>query len=127
ELLDFLPDAADYVGIDISRDYVVRARERGGPRAQFRVGDATAIDPDLRGFDLVLAFGVLHHLDDLQGRRLFESAAAALRAGGRTVTVDPTLTRGQSWAARAVISRDRGRYVRTPEEYLALVPAAYEA
>jgi SAM-dependent methyltransferase len=126
ELLDFLPDDADYVGIDISPDYVARARERSGPRAQFRVGDATAIDPDLGVFDLVVAFGVLHHLDDAHARLLFEGASAALRRGGRVITVDPAVTRHQSRAARAVITRDRGRHVRTPQAYRALAPSLFD-
>jgi SAM-dependent methyltransferase len=116
ELLPFLGDVR-YVGVDISEQYIARARERFGERAEFRVGDATRIGPDLRGFDLVIAFGVIHHLDDAGAVRLFRGAVDALPDGGRVVTVDPTYAPGQGRAARAVIARDRGQHVRGPKEY----------
>jgi SAM-dependent methyltransferase len=126
ELLEHLPSCVSYVGVDISAEYIVRARARARRDSEFRVGDATAIDRDLRGFDLVLAFGVLHHLDDVQARQLFDGVAEALRPGGRTVTVDPTITPDQSRAARAIITRDRGQHVRTPAGYATLVPSNFE-
>jgi SAM-dependent methyltransferase len=126
ELLEHLPACVSYVGVDISVDYIARARARGRRDSEFRVGDATAIDRGLRGFDLVLAFGVLHHLDDVQARQLFHGVSEALRPGGRTVTVDPAITPDQSRAARAVITRDRGQHVRTPEGYRALVPSHFD-
>src|SRR4051794_26177153 len=49
ELLSHLARGA-YSGIDISERYIQAARERYGTRADFRVGDATAIDEDLRDF-----------------------------------------------------------------------------
>jgi SAM-dependent methyltransferase len=120
ELLEFLPESVSYVGIDISEDYIGRARERFGTRAEFQVGDATSIDRDLGDFDLVLAFGVLHHLDDDRAQDLFRGASRVLRQNGRVITVDPVFTPDQSRAARLVIERDRGQHVRAPNEYVAL-------
>ena len=68
ELVRYLGDAR-YVGVDVSEAYIERAQRLYGDRAEFRVGDATRLDDDLRGFDLVLAFGVVHHLDDDGARR----------------------------------------------------------
>jgi SAM-dependent methyltransferase len=124
ELLPYLGDV-EYVGIDHSAEYVERARGRFGDRGEFRTGDATAIDEDLRDFDVVIAFGVLHHIDDAGCRGLFASAARALRPGGRAMTVDPTFADGQPRAARAIISRDRGEHVRTPEAYPLLAQDAF--
>jgi hypothetical protein len=42
-----------YVGVDVSDRYIARARDAFGDRAEFRVGDATRLDDDLRHFDLV--------------------------------------------------------------------------
>jgi SAM-dependent methyltransferase len=39
-------------------------------------------------YDIVMAFGVLHHLDDAEGRELFRGARRALKPGGRFVTLD---------------------------------------
>ena len=109
-----------YVGVDVSEAYIESARRHYGDNAEFRLGDATRVDDDLRGFDLVLAFGVVHHLDDDGARRLFAGAAQALEPTGRMVAVDPAFAEGQSGAARWVISRDRGSNVRTAEAYARL-------
>jgi SAM-dependent methyltransferase len=125
DLLDYLPESVTYLGIDISPAYIARGRARFGTRAEFRVGDIAAIDGDLGDFDLVLAFGLLHHLDDSQADRLFHVAGRRLSPGGRTITVDPTVTAGQSRAARAIIRHDRGRHVRTPADYSALAAVSF--
>jgi SAM-dependent methyltransferase len=124
ELLPFLGDV-EYVGVDLSEEYVERARERFGDRAEFRAGDATAIDDDLRDFDLVLAFGVLHHVDDEGARGLLEGAARALRPDGRAVTLDNAFVPGQSRIARAIISRDRGQHVRAADAYAPLAAGVF--
>lgn len=124
ELLPHLGDAT-YVGVDFSGEYIRRARTRFGNRAQLRVGDVTALEPDLEGFDLVIAFGVVHHLDDDGARALFAGAARALKPAGRCVTVDPTFVDGQRRAALAIIARDRGQHVRTPAQYVKLAAADF--
>lgn len=125
ELLEFLPKSVSYVGIDLSEDYIGRARERFGKRAEFQVGDATSIDQNLGDFDLVLAFGVLHHLDDDQAQGLFRGASRVLRQNGRAITVDPVFVAEQSRAAHLVISRDRGQHVRDQAAYTALAAASF--
>jgi SAM-dependent methyltransferase len=124
ELLPYLGDVR-YTGIDISEQYIAQARKQFDGRAEFRVGDATRIDADLRGFDLVLVAGVLHHIDDEGVRRLFASAAEVLGPEGRMVSVEPVFAPGQSRAARAIIARDRGNHVRSEDEYAALGKSAF--
>jgi hypothetical protein len=51
-------------------------------------------------------------------------ARAALRSGGRILTLDPCLAAGQNPLARFLIARDRGQHVRSAEGYLALVDGA---
>jgi SAM-dependent methyltransferase len=114
-----------YVGVDVSEAYIERAMRLYGDRAEFRVGDATRLDDDLRGFDLVLAFGVVHHLDDEGARAFWSGAAEALTPEGRAVGVDPTFATGQPRLARLVISADRGQRVRSPEEYVCLARRSF--
>jgi SAM-dependent methyltransferase len=124
DLLPFLGDVS-YVGIDHSAEYIESARARHGARADLRVGDVGALDDDLHDFDIVTVIGVLHHIDDASARRLFASAAAALKPGGRCVALDGTFVRGQSRASRAIIRADRGQHVRTPPAYAALADEAF--
>lgn len=124
ELVRYLGDVR-YVGVDVSPPYIERARRLYGDRAEFRVGDATRLDDDLHDFDLVLAFGVVHHLDDDLARDFWRGAAAALAPGGRAVGVDPTLAAGQPRLARLVISADRGDRVRSPDAYKRLIASAF--
>ena len=124
DLVRYLGDVR-YVGIDASGPYVERAQRLFGRRAEFRVGDATRLDDDLRGFDLVLAFGLVHHLDDEQARAFWGQAAQALAPEGRVVAVDPALSPGQPKLARLLISADRGGRVRPPAEYGYLAKQAF--
>jgi SAM-dependent methyltransferase len=125
-LVEYLPPVIDYVGVDLNPDYIASARARfGNGRREFRVGDAAALGSDLRGFDIVMIFALLHHLDDDDASNLFRVAADALVPGGRIVTFDPVLTPDQSPAARAVIVRDRGQNVRTRDEYVALASRSF--
>ena len=48
ELLPYLGDV-HYIGVDVSEEYIASAKESFGTRAEFRVGDATVLDSDLRG------------------------------------------------------------------------------
>ena len=82
---------------------------------------------DFSGFDLVLAFGVVHHLDDdgasrvlrKEPRRHWPSAVAPSR-------VDPTLDPRVNRGSRAlVISADRGDRVRSADEYARLAKSAF--
>lgn len=126
DILEFLPPVR-YVGYDISPEYIDRARRRFGDRGEFH---CRALSEDLPvaggSFDLVIAHGLLHHLDDDQARTLFRVARRSLRAGGRLVTFDGCYARGQSGLARLFLSLDRGRHVREASSYEALARSEFE-
>ena len=124
-LLEALPEGVEYFGFDLNSAYIAAARTRYGNRGQFvhaRVGEEM---PDASSFDLVVAKGILHHLADDDAHRLLATAARCLRAGGAFVSTDPVIHEGQSRIARAIIARDRGRMVRTPEGYERLIRAHF--
>lgn len=114
-----LPEGVDYVGIDVSGEYIAAARKRfGGARARFvraALRDFVADEP--AAFDLVLGYGVLHHVDDVEAAGAFDVARQALRPDGRMVTIDPCLIDGQPPLARWLVQKDRGQFVRTPAAY----------
>ena len=125
DMLQYLP-AVQYVGYDINPRYIERARRRFAGRGEFHCG---AVREGLElggGYDVVIAHGVLHHLDDGEARALFRLARRALTPGGRLVTFDGCFEPGQSAAARFFLSIDRGRHVRTAEGYERLARAEFD-
>jgi SAM-dependent methyltransferase len=126
EILRFLPSDIEYVGFDASPEYIESARTRFGGRGTFFAKLVTDADLGSLGqFDLVIAMSVLHHLSDAEADHVFSLGARALADGGRMFSNDPCLVPGQSPIARAVIQRDRGRNVRSPDGYRALAEARF--
>jgi cyclopropane fatty-acyl-phospholipid synthase-like methyltransferase len=120
DILAALP-AVEYHGFDLSADYIASARKRFGTRGHFHVEAVnTELVKKYAGFDLVLATGVLHHLTDAEAVDLFRVAQAALKPGGRLVTLDGCFVDGQSAIARHLLKKDRGQFVRNEAAYLAL-------
>jgi SAM-dependent methyltransferase len=124
DVLSVLPDV-EYIGFDISEAYVARARARWGARGRFV---AQPLDRgtlrSLGQFDVVLATGLLHHLTDEEATTLFDMLTPALTPAGRIITVDGCYVDRQNPIARTLIKNDRGKYVRTPEAYVALAKSA---
>jgi len=121
EIVELLPPGARYDGFDLNERYVQRARDRYGTRGRFecrRVSEQSA--GDLSDYSIILAFGILHHLDPEEARQLFSIARRALRPAGRLITIDPCYAPGQSRLSRFLVSRDRGRNVLDEAAYAAL-------
>lgn len=124
----WLPDGLDYVGCDLSPEYIDFARRQYGDRATFHaasVGEMAALG--LAPFDAVIAVAVLHHLSDQQVLTMCDEAAELLKPGGVLITADPCFTREQSRLSTFVTSLDRGRFVRFPEQYQALLGRRFPA
>jgi 2-polyprenyl-3-methyl-5-hydroxy-6-metoxy-1,4-benzoquinol methylase len=120
DILDYLPDV-DYLGLDMHEGYITAAKRKFGERGEFvcqRLEDRFI--NQYGQFDIVLATGVIHHLQDEQASSLFELAVKALKPNGRMVSLDGCYLEGQSWMARTILSMDRGKYVRTSAEYIRL-------
>ena len=125
DILSYLP-SVEYVGLDSSQAYINSAKKRFGNRGTFLTKKVSknAIN-EVSFFDIVLAGGVLHHLDDNEALQLFELARSALKKGGRLITLDGCYTEEQSLTARFLLSIDRGRYLRTKDQYLCLASEAF--
>jgi SAM-dependent methyltransferase len=120
-ILELLPAGIDYVGFDLSPNYIAAAKERFGERGTFYCRDISTIEAtELPPADCALAIGLLHHLDDDAVRGLMQAIAGRLRTGARLITVDPCFEPSQSRIARYLISRDRGTNVRTGPQYAEL-------
>lgn len=124
-ILAYLPRVV-YRGIDMSEPYIRAAQHHWRERGTFvcaRVGADTLCDHGT--YDIVLAIDVLHHLADEEAVHLLRLAHTALRPGGRLITKDGCYVEGQSIVARYLLSKDRGRYVRTEAQYRALVAQVF--
>ncbi len=128
ELLPFLPAGIDYHGFDLSQRYIDAARQRHTNRGTFECMDIADYCPPEGGqaADIVLAIGVLHHLDDEIAVKLLQTAHDQLRPGGRFISLDGTLVPGQSPIARKLVLQDRGQNIRTPEGYASLARKAFD-
>jgi SAM-dependent methyltransferase len=124
---EFLPENVDYVGCDISEDYIAAAKKRFGSRGRFlcQMCDESTIE-DLGQFDVVMANGLIHHLEDIEVSALCSMVIAALKPGGKLVTHDPCFSSEQGPLARFLISQDRGLNVRDKEGYLSLVEPHFD-
>jgi SAM-dependent methyltransferase len=126
DILSYMGDV-NYTGFDISPEYIAAAQKRFGDRGRFFCSDVglATIEREQGTFNLVMATGVLHHLDDEVAGKLFQLARLALRRDGRLVTYDGCYVPDQSRVARWLLSQDRGNFVRPREEYLRLASACF--
>ena len=119
-ILDFLPNL-DYHGFDVEPQYIKAAKDKYGNRGTFICADAESFEvSEPHSFDLAIATGVIHHLDDAQADNLFRIAASALKSSGRLVTFDGCYMPGQHPISKLMLKSDRGKFVRTREAYLQL-------
>jgi cyclopropane fatty-acyl-phospholipid synthase-like methyltransferase len=125
-MLPFLPQC-EYLGVDANPTYIASAQQRYGNRGEFvceRVSHHSV--QHFGAFDIVLALGLIHHLEDSEAKDLFRIGYTALKPGGRMITNDGCYAVGQSAAKRFLLSRDRGRFVRTQEQYVELAHSWFQ-
>lgn len=125
EILDYLP-SVEYFGFDVSPGYIQAAQSRFGDRAHFECRIITEQDAlVLPKFDIALAIGVLHHLDDKVVNSMLRTAFAVLNKGGRLITIDPCYAPDQNALSRLLVSHDRGQNVRDLAGYSALAKVVF--
>jgi len=117
-VLQSLPDV-EYLGLDIHPDYIAFARRTYGGKGTFVVGDTRSLRGDSRfkDADIVIAISVLHHLDDEEAADCIRFAYDALKRGGRLVCYDACWIPNQGVVSKWIMSRDRGRNIRTEQQF----------
>lgn len=114
----------EYVGFDSSQEYI-EAAQRQFPRFTFVCARVSEYQPQRGSFDVALALGVVHHLDDTEAQQLFQIAHDALRPEGRLVTLDGVLVPRQSAVARYLVRHDRGKFVRNEDGYVEIASRVF--
>jgi len=118
----------EYFGLDAEARYVAHGKKvfagRPGIHLYHQVLTEDAI-AEFRNFDIVLAMGVMHHMDDLMVLSLLRLAKKALKPAGRLVTYDPGRFNDMNHIEMFFMNHDRGRNIRFPEHYDRLVAAVF--
>ncbi len=125
-ILDFIPMNIEYTGYDLSPEYIEYASKRYKGRGKFFCSKIDTLSTKQNsGFDIVIAKAVLHHIDDNEAKIMFEIASKNLKPNGYVVTLDGVFIENQSKIAKYLISKDRGKHVRTIKEYVDLAKSYF--
>jgi len=128
-MVEFLPRNIDYVRFDDSSEYINNAKkkypnsETSGNYAFFheRVNFAQNFDEKFgKKFDIIMANAILHHVDDKEAEKLISFAAANLKENGFFITHDGCFVENQSFVKKWLLESDRGKFVRTKDDYFKL-------
>lgn len=125
DILDFLPEV-DYIGIDLDSSYIEKAKKKYSNRGTFicsGVNKFNINEPET--FDIVIASGVLHHLNDKECIKLFKLAYKAMKPNGRLITYDGCYIKNQNLISKMFLKLDRGKFVRTKKEYERLAKSCF--
>lgn len=117
---------SEYVGLDTDQKYIDHARKRYGKYGQFHRTPLT--DEFLQNrsrFDYVLMNGVLHHLSDGEVSEVLRLCRRALKIGGTIVTLDGYYADNVHPVTRFLLDHDRGKFIRTKVEFLALAHSVF--
>jgi SAM-dependent methyltransferase len=118
---------SEYLGIEPLQGCVEKAhRIFKNSNNNFIVGNHKTLKsiPD-SSYDLIISMGVLHHLSDEIFKEFVCESHRILKIGGRLTTFDPVYHKEQSKISKWVVSRDRGNWVRTIDEYLNPIHEVY--
>jgi SAM-dependent methyltransferase len=130
-VLDYMPDDVKYYGVDISKNYIDAAHKKFSTRGTFLLGTARDLlnsgDALLKKVDLVTCNGLLHHLSDDEAIDVLEIAKQLLRPGGRLVCLEATFLTRQTRLSKRMVSMDRGRYVRSEQEWKKLLGKSFHS
>lgn len=127
DILEHLPPDIEYHGYDLQPEYIEYASKKFKGRGKFYCQDVASLD--VRGggsFDVVMVNDTIHHLNNAEAKKVFKTAHSLLKDDGFLSTIDIIKTANQSWLTKTLMSLDRGKNIRTENEYLELLGPDYE-
>ena len=114
----------EYYGFDGEGVYIDYAKElyKDKPNVHFYHKILTEEGvKEFNNFDIVIATGVMHHLDDPIVISMLRLAKLALKPGGRLITYDPGKFENMSLYEKFFVKYDRGRSIRFEKDYASLI------
>jgi SAM-dependent methyltransferase len=114
----------EYYGFDGEAIYIDYATRHFANKPNLHFFHKILTEENVKEFsdcDLVIATGVMHHLDDPIVVSLLRIAKQALKPGGRLITYDTGKFDKMSPLEKFFLHFDRGRSIRNEQEYAALV------
>jgi len=125
-ILDFLKHVK-YIGLDHNPNYIATATKKYGSKGTFICAGVDQLpDYGLKTFDRIIILGVMHHLDDAQLSQLMISLKDRLNHGGMLITFDGAYEDRQNFVAKLLAKNDRGKFVRTKEQYLKFIEMSFK-
>lgn len=122
-------DATNYLGIDVSPAYIRYAQKRY-PERNFTCGDVVTFEWGTNRYDRVLVMSILHHLSDSEAAAIINAIRSLLNPGGLILAAEPIFSsrdgsckgseKIRRFASNILLRCDRGRFIRTQNEYLKL-------
>ena len=110
---------ANYLGVDADARRIEYARShKGGYTFGLVTGEELDVPP--QSIDTILVIGTLHHMPDSVVKACFVEFHRVLTPSGQVVALEPFIGTGAGAISRLTSALDRGSYIRTIEEYVAL-------
>lgn len=115
-----------YVGIDLSPEYIQRARERHSAH-RFQVMDASSLQFPGDSFEAVIVAGVIHHMDSSLAKRVLSEIRRVLKPAGTLLMWEDVHTRSPwNMLGKLVHRLDVGDHIRSSFEYARLLESDFE-
>lgn len=117
-LLDSFHHNIFYTGVDGNKKYINFAKKKYPHQTFIHTYITSATTPSfLDKYDVVVASGILHHLDNYESENLLKCAYNHLTENGKLITLDGVYLKKQNIIARLLLNLDRGKYVRYEKGY----------
>jgi SAM-dependent methyltransferase len=120
---ELMGKGVDYFGFDLNRKYIETAKRKyENSKVKFVSGDATDfVNAGNEKFDIVMMNNLMHHLTDAEVEASLAKVKKLLKKKGRFCSCDGVYDKDVTPIERFVLQNDRGKYIRTTNEYVRLV------
>ena len=109
-----------YYGFDTDKKYIKYAKNKYKNCNFFCEKFTKTSLKKISRVDVVILFGILHHISDDEILKLIDILKLSLKKDSQIITLDPIYVKNQNKIAKFLIDNDRGAFVRTLKGYINL-------